>query len=131
MLRGRTDDARVPAVVAAATPPDDSNLPGLDKPYTTGERSPGILFYLPKQCFWQPYHLLQRMEFKADELTLVFATEDVLIRGRSLHPLYVELARQTVNRIVEQGARYAALSSEGTLVTQIERQPHVADKEQP
>lgn len=130
MLRGKTEETPLAGHAAATTPADETKLPGLENPYTTGERSPGVLFYLPKHSFWHPYHLLQRMEFKTEELRLVFASEDVVIRGRSLHPLYVELARQTVSRLVEQGARYAALSAEGTLVTQIERQPHLEDKQQ-
>ena len=133
MLRGKIEDPPVPALAsAAATPPeDDRDIPGLERPYTTGDRPPGILFYRPKDSFWQPYHLLQRMEFSTEELKLVFASEDIIIRGRSLHPLYLELARHTVGRVVEQGERYAALSPEGTLVTHIERQPHSDDQQQP
>jgi hypothetical protein len=125
MLRGKTDSSQpaAPAIQAAS----DNDIPSLDQPYSTGERPPGILFYQPKQSFWLPYLLLQRMEFAADELRLAFAAEDVVIRGRSLHPLYVEAARQKLFRVVEQGERYAALSPEGTLITEIERQPHSAE----
>jgi len=109
---------------------EDNGLHGVERTYVTGERPQGILFYGAKHGFCLPYHLLQRMEFKADELKLVFATEDVVIRGRSLHSLYLELARQTVWRIVEQGERYAALSEAGTLITEIERSPHPRDPQQ-
>jgi hypothetical protein len=70
------------------------------------------------------------MEFEAEQLTLLFATEDVVVRGRSLHPLYVALARQIVSQIVEQGERYAALSELGTVITAIERSPHTRDQQQ-
>jgi hypothetical protein len=70
------------------------------------------------------------MEFGAEELRLVYASEDILIRGRCLHPLYVELASQSVMFVVQQGERYAALSEPGTVIRSIERSPHTRDPEQ-
>ncbi len=134
MLRGKIDTpgTLTPAPITRPPPPsgEDTGIPSVEQPYATGERPPGIVFYRAKNSFWLPYHLLQRMEFEADQLKLVFATEDIVIRGRSLHPLYIELTRQTVSRIVEQGERYAALSEAGTLVSGIERSPHMDDPQQ-
>jgi hypothetical protein len=129
MLRGNPEPPRTaaPPRPDRASAGEDTDLPGLDRPYATGDRPPGVLFYCAKHSFWRPYHLLQEMEFATEQLTLGFATEDIVIRGRSLHPLYVALASQTVCRLVEQGERYAALSETGPCITGIERRPHQND----
>lgn len=51
----------------------------------------GILFYRAKQSFYLPYHLLQAMRYEADQITLIFAAQDVVINGRGLHQLYRQL----------------------------------------
>ena len=130
MLRGQPAEPARPAPATSedpSKPGNDAGMPRLDRSYETGERPPGVLFYQPKQSFWRPYHLLQRMEFAAEALTLSFAGEDVVISGRSLHPLYVALARQEVWRVVEQGGRFAALATTGTDITEIQRMVHADD----
>src|SRR5258708_2407046 len=108
MLRGRPDNERAPEFVLANRPPrtEGTDFPGVEQAFETGERPPGILFYRAKESFWLPYHLLQCMEFQPDKLKLMFAGDDVVIAGRGLHRLYVELSRQTISRVVEQGERY-------------------------
>ena len=120
MLRGR---ASTETTTAARTPvaagPDRGEVAGVEQPYDTGERPAGVLFVRGPTSFWFPYHLLQGMRYEPGKLTLVFAAADVVIEGRGLHGLYLDLARQVVWRIVEQGARYAELSDGPTCVTQI------------
>ena len=130
MLRGQPDEAPIatPPNVEVTRPEDAAGLPSLDRPYETGERPPGILFYQPKRSFWRPYHLLQSMEFAADSLTLRFAGEEVVIHGRSLHPLYVALARHEVWRVVEQGERDAALVETGTVIAELQRIAHAQNE---
>ena len=132
MLRGRPDEApsSPPGPIDRLPSGEDTDIPGVDRPYASADRPPGVRFYCAKHSFWRPYHLLQGLEFEAEQLTLLFATEDVVVRGRSLHPLYVALARQIVSQIVEQGERYAALSELGTVITAIERSPHTRDQPQ-
>ena len=94
-----------------ATPlqPEGSSaeLPGVHQPFAVGERPAGVRFYLPKESFYRPYSLLQGMRYQADRLTLLFASDDVIIEGQGLHLLYVRLAEQVVSQIVEQGNRHA------------------------
>ena len=125
MLRGRPENEGAPEFVIANSPPrmGSKEFPGVEQAYEAGERPPGILFYRSKEGFWLPYHLLQCMEFQADTLKLVFATEDVVIEGQGLHRLYVDLALQTVARVIEQGERYAAVAEPGLLISRIERIP--------
>lgn len=132
MLRGKPENPET-AGIASANPrllSDGTEYPGLEQPYLTGERPPGIRFYRAKESFWVPYHLLQCVEFGADQLKLLFAAEDILIAGRGLHRLYVELARQAVSQVVEQGERFAAISEAATLIARIERIPHATDEQQ-
>jgi hypothetical protein len=63
---------------------------------------------------------------KSDQLKLVYAVEDIVITGRGLYPLYVELSRQTVAQVIQQGERYAAVSESPTVIVLIERVPHPA-----
>jgi len=129
MLRGQPQPPqRWPAATGAATAPNRSELPGVEEPYATGERPPGILFYRGQSSFWLPYHLLQGMRCETDTLTLTFASADVVIEGRGLHALYVELAQQVVWRVVEQGARYAGVSESATAISRIVEIPKGEDK---
>ena len=125
MLRAYTEPFRSeePAAVPRALAPEATEVPRVEQPFATGERSPGILFYRSQAGFWRPYFLLQGMRFEPDKLTLHFAAEDVVIDGRGLHGLYVELARQVVWRVVEQGERYATLSRAPTYVMRISEIP--------
>ena len=129
MLRGRPDDPRTPAPTAAGRSllGESTDFPGIEQSYSLGERPPGVLFYRAKGSFWLPYHLLQAMEFTSEAITLAFADEDIVIEGRGLHPLYVELAGQRVARVVEQGERYATLAGTPLLITRIERRPRERD----
>jgi len=127
MLHGKSDEIRTSELTTTAAQPqlaESANFPGVDQAYMIWERPPGVMFYRAKSSFWLPYYLLQGMEFQAEVLTMVFAAEDVIIEGRNLHCLYVELARHTVARIVEQGKRYAALAENRPLIACIERRPH-------
>jgi hypothetical protein len=92
-----------------------------DQSYATDERPPGILFYRGRESFFLPYHLLQTMSFRTDEIHLTFAADDLVITGRGLHELYVQLATQRVSRIVAADDRHAAISEAVVLVTSIER----------
>ena len=126
MLRGRLDTENRPVAVdagAAVNPSPAAGFPPPDQAYATEERPSGILFYLAKESFWLPYHLLQTMQCQPDRLTLTFATDELVLVGRGLHELYVHLARQSVWRIVEQGERYAQVSEAPVFVTRIDRNP--------
>lgn len=124
MLRGRTQelqpDAR-PASTVKPSAPEVAGFPGPDQPYATDAHPPGVLFYVASASFFLPYHLLQSMDCTSDQLTLRFPKEDVVIAGRGLHELYIQLAAHRVWRVVEQGERYAALSPAGLFVTSIAR----------
>ena len=123
MLRGKPD----PMQLAETSPPygakAQSGFPGLEQAFSTEEHASGISFYQSKECFYLPYHLLQSMRFKEEKLTLVFATDEVVITGRGLHQLYVQLAAQQVSRIVEQGERYATVSDALVHISKIEEIP--------
>jgi hypothetical protein len=133
MLRGRPDDPQNPTPATGERSPagEPTDFPGLEQPYALGERPPGVLFYRAKGSFWLPYHLLQAMEFTSDAITLKFADEDLLIEGRGLHPLYVELAWQRVARVVEQGEGFAALAESPLLITGLTRRPREREPSSP
>jgi hypothetical protein len=84
-------------------------------------------FYRDQSSFWLPYHLLQGMRCEGNTLTLTFAPADVVVEGRGLHALYVELAQQGVCRIVEQGDRYAEASDAATYIRRIVEIPKGED----
>ncbi len=132
MLRGRADDPRTPQPATAERSPagESTDFPGIEQPYMLGERPPGVLFYRAKGSFWLPYHLLQAMDFTSEAIKLAFPDEDIVIEGRGLHPLYVELAWQRVVRIVEQGERFAALAGTSLLIIRIERRPRERESPQ-
>ena len=132
MLRTRTDDTQTPPLATPERPPlgESTDFPGIEQPYTLGERPPGVLFYRAKGSYWLPYHLLQAMEFTSEAITLAFADEDIAIEGRGLHPLYVELAAHRVTRVVEQGERYATLAATSLLIGRIERRPRERENPQ-
>ena len=111
--------------MAAAS--DHGEVASVEQPYRTGERPAGIVFARGPNSFWLPYHLLQGMRYEPDKLTLVFASADVVIEGRGLHALYLELAHQVVWQIVEQGARYAELSDAATCISRIVEIPKGED----
>ena len=114
---------------ALAPPPaTDSGFPGTDQPCAAEEHPAGILFYHGKLSFFLPYHLLQTMRYEPDKLTLVFATDNVELSGRALHALYVQLARQKISRIVEQGERYAALAGDSLFIARLDREQRTQDK---
>ena len=124
MLRKSTNELAMPSGGGPRpSSPQPAEFPGVDQPYTTGESPVGILFYQAKESFWLPYQLLQSMSMQPDRLTLAFATEDIVIDGRGLHPLFLGLAKQVVWQIVEQGERYAGVSNAPTCVVRIQRIP--------
>ncbi len=131
MLRGPTQPQEPPvAAPVVSTPAARSELPGVEQPYAIGERPAGILFYRGQSSFWLPYHLLQGMRYERETLTLKFAPADVVIEGRGLHGLYVDLARQVVGSVVEQGERYAEASDAVVHINRIVEIPK-GDKESP
>ena len=65
------------------------------------------------------------MRLGEDSLTLVFATDEVVIAGRGLHALYLHLADQKVKRVHEQGERYRELSEAPVFIEKIERRPRL------
>lgn len=119
MLRGRPQPEPAAAQPPVAGALDGGELDGIEKPYGTGERPAGILFVRGPKSRWLPYHLLQGMRYEAGRVTLEFASADVLIEGRGLHGLFLDLARQVVERIVEQGERYAEVSDAATWINRI------------
>lgn len=125
MLRGRENESGQPVKASTAKPvgAELAGFPGLDQPYAIDERPPGILFYRAKEGFFLPYTLLQSMKCERAQLTLKFASDDVLITGRGLHELYVQLAAHRVWRVVEQGERYAQVSEMALFVATLERIP--------
>jgi|CZKV01.1.fsa_nt_gi hypothetical protein len=131
MLRRQSEMEIAPpgSGLALAPPPvTDSGFPGTDQPCAAEEHPAGILFYHGKLSFFLPYHLLQTMRYEPDKLTLVFATDNVELSGRGLHALYVQLARQKISRIVEQGERYAAIAEDGLCITRLNRVQRTRDK---
>lgn len=106
-----------------------SAFPGVEEPYAIGERPPGILFYCGRSSFWLPYHLLQGMRYEPEALKLTFAPAEVIIEGRGLHGLYVDLAQQVVWRVVEQGDRYAEASDATVHINRIVEIPKGKDED--
>ncbi|HRI12321.1 MAG TPA: hypothetical protein PLX89_04880 [Verrucomicrobiota bacterium] len=100
-------------------------FPGIDEACASQDRSVGILFYQAKHGFYFPYHSLHSMEFTANRITLVFASDIVVITGRGLHGLCVGIARQSVWRVVEQGERG---SNAPTCIARIQRVPKEEEK---
>ena len=98
-------------------------FPGVEQPFTTGEHPLGVMFYRSKVSFFIPYHLLQTIRYRDEQITLVFATADVVVTGRGLHQLYTQLAAQQVSRIVEQGERYAGASENPVYIRKIDEIP--------
>ena len=121
MLRGK------PEQLAETPPPYGSKIeagfPGIDVPFLTDEHPTGIAFYRARESFFMPYHLLQRMRCRPQQLTLAFATCDVVITGRGLHQIYTQIAAQRVSRIVEQGERYAEVGNALVHVSRIQEIP--------
>lgn len=133
MLRGRNDSESKPpgsTPAGGAFQAGDSGFPSPDQPYATDEHPTGILFYHGKVSFFLPYHLLQTMRYEQDKLSLVFATDNVEVTGRGLHTLYVQLARQKVYRVIEQGERYAAINEAAVMIVRIERSQRTRDKKE-
>ncbi len=95
-------------------------FPGIDEPYASQDRAVGVLFYQAKQGFFLPYHHLQSMDLSATRIAIEYTGETVVITGRGLHGLGVGLARQTIWRVVEQGAS-ASASASPTWITKIRR----------
>jgi hypothetical protein len=117
MLHDR--DGKKVAATAAEPQGATGELPGVHQAFAVAERPAGVRFYLPKESFYRPYSLLQAMRYQADRLTLVFASDDVVIEGHGLHFLYVRLAEQAVSQIVEQGDRYADAAEAVVCVSRI------------
>ena len=84
------------------------------------DRPPGIRFYVGRASWFHPYNLLQSMNYTADSLKIVFASTDVVIRGRALHELYRRLADHRVASVVEQGQRHGTAAEGTTLISRIE-----------
>jgi hypothetical protein len=94
----------------------ETRWPGVDEPFATEDHAVGIRFYRPKDAFFLPYQHLRGIEFTFESITLRFGREDVIIQGRSLHALFVAIAKQTASRVVQQGESGAA-----TCIVSIER----------
>jgi len=95
--------------------------PGTTEPFVLGHGLAGVHFYALKETFYLSYATLQAMRLGEASLTLVFATDEVVIEGRGLHALYVQLAEQKVKRVHEQGERYEAVSESPVFIQRIER----------
>jgi hypothetical protein len=129
MLRGKSEPLE-------ETPPPygskiEGGFPGIDVPFLTEDHPIGIAFYRARESFFMPYHLLQRMRCRAEQLKLTFATCDVVIIGRGLHQIYTQLAAQRVSRIVEQGERYAGVGDALVHVGRIQEIPKQKKKQNP
>lgn len=127
MLRGKSEPLE-------ETPPPyggkiEAGFPGIEVPFLTDERPIGIAFYRARESFFMPYHLLQRMRCRPEQLKLTFATCDVVITGRGLHQIYTHLAAQRVSRIVEQGERYAGVGDALVHVGRIQEMPKQKKKQ--
>lgn len=121
MLRAKSETlAETPPVYGEKT---ETGVPSTDVPFQTEERPVGVAFYRVKDSFFLPYHLLQVMRYRPEEIFLKFAHGDVVISGRGLHPLYVQLAAQRVCRIVEQGERYSGADNAVIFIARIQEIP--------
>lgn len=115
MLR-RSDQAATDAPDPAAP---DVGFPALDPPFVLDDRPAGVRFYQGSTSFYHPYALLQGMHLGAEALALSYASAEVSITGRGLHALYVQLSRQRVAAVIEQGERYADSSDAPVHVNRI------------
>lgn len=110
-------------------PSDDTAgiaYPSDTEPFVLGHGLTGVHLYGPKEAFYLAYATLQTMRLSEESLTVVFATDEVLIEGRGLHTLYVHLAEHKVKRVYEQGERYEQATDAPTFVRRIQRTPRVA-----
>jgi len=126
MLRGKSESLQ-------ETPPPyggkiEAGFPGIEMPFLTDENPTGIAFYRAKESLFLPYHLLQRMRCRPEQLQLTFATCDVVITGRGLHQIYTHIAAQRISRIVEQGERYAGVGDALVHVSRIQEIPKQKDQ---
>lgn len=116
MLRRKSpSDSSTEVSLAAA-------YPGTSEPFVLGHGLAGVHFYGLKETFYLSYGSLQAMRLNEESLTLVFATDEVVIAGRGLHALYVALAEQKVKRVHEQGERYEEMSESPVFIQRIQRQ---------
>src|SRR5260221_11234028 len=84
------------------------------QPWETGapERPAGLEIVLLKRTFVLPWNQFLYAEGADDEIRVAFTTHDVLIKGRGLNSLLVELAAQRLARL-EQPVRADCLASKG------------------
>jgi len=97
------------------------SYPPADEPFILGHSPAGIHFYRPKEAFYLPYSTLHAMRLSEDMLTLIFATDDVIVEGRGLHSLYAHIADQKVKRVHEQSARFEEGSDASIFIRRIQR----------
>lgn len=111
------------------SPADDSvSFPEATGAFVTGQALHGVHFYTAKEARYFAYATLHSMSLRDEVLTLNFSTEQVLIEGRGLHSLYVQLAGHNVSRVHEQGERYEAMHNGGTFIRRIRHHEESNDR---
>ena len=99
-----------------------TTCPSATEPFVLGHGLAGVHFYGLKETFYLSYGTLEAMRLGEETLTLIFATDEVVIEGRGLHALYVHLAEQKVRRVHEQGERYEEVCDSPVFIQRIQRQ---------
>ena len=95
--------------------------PNTSEAFVQAHGAAGVHFYGLKETFYLSYGALQAMRLGEESLTLVFATDEVIIEGRGLHSLYAALAEQRVKRVHEQGERYQEVAESPVFIQRIQR----------
>ena len=86
-----------------------------------GDMPVGVHFYFLREAVFYSYGLLQSLHLKEEQLVVGFGLEQIVIEGRGLHALYLELAAHRVTSVHEQGERYQALNNEPLFITRMVR----------
>src|SRR5262245_60222970 len=109
--------------LADHSPPEPKGFvpfPPPTEPFLIGYLPLGIHFYRADEALYLPYSALQAMRLIGESLTLLFATDEVVIEGRGLHSLYAQIAAQKVKRVHEQGEPFEASVDKVVFVRQIQ-----------
>ena len=122
MLRRKLPASEIPN----AETPGFISYPSLHDPFALGAAPAGIHFYRPKEAFYLPYASLQVMRLDDESLTILFATDEVIIEGRGLHSVYAQIANQNVSRVHEQGERFEESSEAPIFIRRIRHQARSA-----